>query len=232
MHGGPVVLDGGMGHQLRNMGVEIKGEIGTMERFLGVATANTSNPALVTEAHLAFIDAGANVITTNNYAVVPSCLKLCTNYQGTETITELLAAAGRAAQEARKARPDRDIKVAGCLPPLNESYRADRVGTFEENLVQYRIISSSIAPFSDVLLCETMSTAQEARAAVTAALASAITCTHRTPPSNRSQETGLPVWVSWTLDEDSPVLRSGETIHAALEVSPRATINLLWLGSC
>lgn len=41
------VLDGGMGHMLRRLGVEIKGEVGTLERFLGVALANTENPALV-----------------------------------------------------------------------------------------------------------------------------------------------------------------------------------------
>jgi len=58
----------------------------------------------------------------------------------------------------------------------------------------------SIAPFSDVLLCETMSTVDEGRAAATAAA-----------------ETGLPVWVSWTLNEKEPVLRSGESIKDAFE---------------
>jgi len=42
-----VLLDGGMGHQLKAMGVEIKGVVGSMERFLGVAMANTRNPDLV-----------------------------------------------------------------------------------------------------------------------------------------------------------------------------------------
>ena len=32
-----------------------------------------------------------------------------------------------------------------------------------------------------------------------------------------SSETGKPVWVSWTLDENEPNLRSGETIRFALE---------------
>ena len=31
----------------------------SMERFLGVAMANTRDPALVRDAHLAYIDAGA-----------------------------------------------------------------------------------------------------------------------------------------------------------------------------
>ena len=49
------------------------------------------------------------------------------------------------------------------------------------------------------MLCETMSSAEEARAAATAAA-----------------ESGRPVWVSWTLADDGPPrLRSGETLAAA-----------------
>ena len=54
-----VLLDGGMGHQLKAMGVEIAGKVGSMERFLGVAMATTRDPALVRAAHLAYLDAGA-----------------------------------------------------------------------------------------------------------------------------------------------------------------------------
>merc|ERR1712190_475341 len=50
----------------------------------------------------------------------------------------------------------------------------------------------------------------EARAAVTAAA-----------------ETGLPIWVSWTLDETRPVLRSGESIELAFQaISEVAGANL------
>jgi len=96
------------------------------------------------------------------------------------------------------ARPDRKVRIAGSLPPLAESYRPDRVGPFDENVKHYKTIARSIAPFVDVLVAETMSTADEARAAVTAAA-----------------ETGLPIWVSWTLDENVPVLRSGESLENA-----------------
>ena len=63
-----------MGHQLRSMGVEIKGVPGTLQRFLGVAVAVKTQPQLVREAHQAFVDAGAKVIITNNYACTPSIL--------------------------------------------------------------------------------------------------------------------------------------------------------------
>lgn len=195
-----IVLDGGMGHQLKKMGVEIQGPVGSMQRFLGVAQANMNQPHLVRDAHLSYIDAGCDVITTNNYAVVPAALKGCEDYKGAEDVRRLVQAAGDAAKAAQAARPHKDVKIAGCLPPLKETYRTDRVGSLDENLGHYRLIANSIAPYADVLLCETMSTANEALAATLAAA-----------------EADKPVWVSWTLDEDSPVLRSGETLGQALE---------------
>ncbi|KAJ1487325.1 Homocysteine S-methyltransferase [Baffinella frigidus] len=196
-----VLLDGGMGHQLKKMGVKIEGPRGSMGRFLGVAMANSTHPELVTEAHLNYIDAGADVITTNNYAVVPNCLALCEDFRGdlSETVKALVADAGKAARAAVDQRPDRSVLVAGCLPPLAESYRTERVGSFDDNVAQYTLIVESIAPYADVLLCETMSTADEARAAATAA-----------------SKCGKPVWVSWTLDKHEPVLLSGESLSTAL----------------
>jgi len=201
------ILDGGMGHQLKAMGIEIKGEVGSIRRFLGVAVANTENPQMVKDAHLAYIDAGAQVVTTNNYACVPKCLEHADGPSGEGDsvlhnggVAGMVAAAGKLAREACDERPGCNAKVAGCMPPLAESYRADLVGPYEQNLEQYLIIAKSIAPFSDLLICETMSTVDEARAAVTA-----------------GATTGLPIWVSWTLKENEPVLRSGESLKDAVE---------------
>ena len=58
-----------------------------------------------------------------------------------------------------------------------------------------------LAPYVDLILCETMSSAAEGRAAALAAC-----------------QTGKPVWVAWTLHEDqSGNLRSDETITLAAE---------------
>jgi len=126
---------------------------------------------------------------------------MCDDFLGdlNAKVKELITDAGKAALAAVEQRPDRTVLVAGCLPPLAESYRADRVGSFEDNVVQYTLIAESIAPYSDVLLCETMSTADEARAAATAA-----------------SKVGKPVWVSWTLQKHEPVLLSGESLSAAV----------------
>ena len=52
------ILDGGMGHLLRRLGVQIEGKVGTVERFLGVALANVQNPECVVSAHEQYINAG------------------------------------------------------------------------------------------------------------------------------------------------------------------------------
>lgn len=197
---GTILLDGGMGHQLKAMGVTISGQVGTLSRFMGVCAANIESPQLVIDAHLAFIDAGADMITTNSYAVTPRVLALNPELTPRNTLDGLLVAACKAAVAAKDARPERSVRIAGCLPPLAESYRPDRVGSYEENLQTYRDIVSVISPYCDELLCETMSSVDEARAACTAAA-----------------EAGLPVSVAWTLDENEPVLRSKETVQAAVD---------------
>lgn len=195
-----VILDGGMGHLLRRNGVEISGPIGTMERFLGVALANRDQPDLVLESHLQFLRAGADVITTNTYACVPAAVA-SRGDAPEELVVELIEAGGRVARQAQEIAVAQGLTnapplVAGCLPPLHETYRADRVAEYPELAATYRVIVEAVAPYSDVLLCETMHSIEEGYAAAEAA--------------NRA---GLPVWVSFTVAEDgSGHLRSGETI--------------------
>lgn len=194
-----MILDGGMGHLLRRNGVEISGPIGTMERFLGVALANRDAPELVLRSHLEFIDAGADVITTNTYACVPAAVNV--TGEDAALVTDLIRAGGQIAQAAREASGrGSDVVIAGCLPPLHETYRADRVGPYEELARTYREIVRAVAPYSDVLLCETMHSSAEAYAAVEAADAA-----------------GLPIWVSFTLaEDDTGRLRSHEEIEEAV----------------
>ena len=69
------ILDGGMGHMIKRLGVTIDGaQIGSIQRFHNITMANLIEPELVQSAHIAFLEAGCNIITTNNYAAVPKCL--------------------------------------------------------------------------------------------------------------------------------------------------------------
>ena len=199
------ILDGGMGHLLRRKGVPVSGAIGSMERFLNVALANRNQKETVCESHLDFLRAGANVITTNNYACVPSALALSPN-PSPQLITDLIDAAGQIARQACqlhvKELPLNSTlpMVAGCVPPLHESYRPDRVGSERELTGEYAHIVEAIAPHADLLLCETMSSVREGKLAAQAA-----------------NQAGIPVWIAWTLAEDaSGKLRSGESVQNAV----------------
>lgn len=187
--GSPLLLDGSMGQEL------IKRGAGGHD-LLWAAGALIHSPSVVRAIHEDYIHAGADVITTNSYSTIRSKFEPA-GLMG--RFDELNRLAGRLAVEAREAC-GREVMIAGSLPPQRGSYRPDRVGGFDEILPLYREQVRLLAPYVDLFLCETMSTAGEARAAATAAA-----------------ESGKPVWVSWTLADDSPPrLRSGETIADAV----------------
>jgi len=186
---GIVLLDGSMGRELRMRGVEIPSTIWSANALL-VA------PQEVVNIHLDNIAAGADIITTNTYGVIRNDLAKIDAEQRFEELNVL--ACQLAAQAVEKGGRE-GVKIAGSLPPLRGSYRADLVGDFDEILPLYKEQAEILAPHVDLLICETMSSAQEAQAAATAACA-----------------TGKPVWVAWTLHENKlGLLRSGETIAEA-----------------
>ena len=184
----PVLMDGGMGRELRRRGVPILETIWSANALL-VA------PDTVRQVHRDYIDAGAEVITINTYGVIRAELAK----EGVEDrFRELNVLAARLAQQARD-EAGRPVLIAGSLPPLRGSYRPDLVGPSAEIEALYREQAEAQAPYVDLFICETMSLAREAHAAASAASA-----------------TGRPVWVSWTLHEDhSGRLRSEEGIDEA-----------------
>ena len=188
---GVTVLDGAMGTALRARGVKVPDYKSSIWSALALLEA----PDDIRQLHQDYIAAGADVITANNYAVTPILLAR----EGLEDrVDELTQTACKLASEARQ-NSGKDIKIAGSLPPLDTTYRADLVGSFEDNLKVYRRLAKIMAPHVDILLCETMTTAEEARAAATAGV-----------------ETGKDVWVSWTLASRGNVLRGGESIEEAV----------------
>ena len=202
---GPIVLDGGTGRELLKRRVPILTHI-------WASTALIIAPDIVRQIHLDFIAAGADVITTNTYGVVRDSLAR----QGQEDrYKELNITAARLVAEARDAS-GKDVAIAGGLPPLSRSYRPDLINSDERLLALYREQAEILAPLVDVFICETMSAGREALAAATAAL-----------------ETGRPVWVSWTLDDDnSGRLRSGETISEAAQLLDHLAVDGFLCNCC
>ncbi|MBT8061429.1 MAG: homocysteine S-methyltransferase family protein [Gammaproteobacteria bacterium] len=188
-----ILLDGSMGQELIRRGV-------SGHDLLWSAGALLESPETVREIHADYIEAGADIITTNTYAATRPVL----GKAGLEgRFVELNHLACQLALEARD-RCGLPVMIAGSLPPYQESYRPDLVGRFDEIEPLYREQAELQSPYVDLFLCETMSTASEARAAASGAASS-----------------GKPVWVSWTLQdqpqEDGSVrLRSGETLAEGL----------------
>lgn len=185
-----VLLDGGLGRELRFRGVELSETIWS-------AIALLEAPEILQEIHLDYIKAGADVITTNTYGIIRTDLAR-ENIE--HRFAELNLLACKLADQARKHAGSSTL-IAGSLPPLRGSFRPDLVGPFAEIEPLYREQAEILAPHVDLLICETMSCTTEGRAAAHAACS-----------------TGKPVWVSWTLDEDySGRLRSGESVKEAVK---------------
>ena len=144
-----VLLDGGMGRELRHRGIEIPDTIWS-------ANALLESPDTVRDVHADYIAAGADVIITNTYGIIRAELAR----EGLEErFAELNVQACKLAQEARAAG-GRQVLIAGSLPPLRGSYRPDRVGPYDEIEPLYREQAEILMPHVDLFICETMSSAR------------------------------------------------------------------------
>lgn len=201
----PLLLDGGLGRELRIRGVEVPETIWS-------AGALITDPEVVVQIHEDYIAAGADIITTNTYGLIRNELAK----EGIEDrFSSLNTLACELAQKARK-KSARNVLIAGSLPPLGGSFRPDLVGPLETIETLYLEQAELLAPYVDFFLCETMANAAEGYAAAKAATT-----------------TGKPVWVAWTLHEDrSGKLRSGETVEAAVATLAELTVDGFLANCC
>jgi S-methylmethionine-dependent homocysteine/selenocysteine methylase len=184
------VLDGGMGRELLRIGAPFRQpEWSALALFDG--------PDWVVQAHTNFIEAGAEVITTNSYAIVP--FHIGDERFGAQS-RQLAALSGELARRAADAA-GRPVRVAGSLPPLFGSYRPDLFDAASATTIIDPLVEG-LAPHVDHWLGETLGSIAEAREA-RAAL-------------DRAAST-LPLWISYTLDDHVPgTLRSGEPVGDAV----------------
>jgi S-methylmethionine-dependent homocysteine/selenocysteine methylase len=200
---GLVVVDGGMGTELKAQGVfkDLR-EYTTL--WSAASLLHEEGRQAVKAAHRAYIDAGARVIITNSYACTTEILTkggICHRQE------ELIEIACKIAHEAVM-ESGKVVLVAGSMPPLSVSYRPDLVLDPEVLKTGYEKIASTLSKSKvDLFMCETMACITEAKAAATAAA-----------------NFGKPIFVAVTLDKPvkerkrkrasslSSVLRSGESL--------------------
>ncbi|MFZ9628154.1 MAG: homocysteine S-methyltransferase family protein [Ilumatobacteraceae bacterium] len=198
----PTLLDGGMGRELLRIGAPFRQPEWS-------ALALTEGPERVVEAHRNFIAAGAEVITTNAYAVVPFHISA---ERFTAEGRDLAHTAGRLAREAADGA-DRAVRVAGSLPPL--------FGSYEPELFDQAAAPDVIDPLVDgqrahvdLWLAETLGSIAEAYE-VRRAL-------------DRAGDTKR-LWISYALHRTTPgLLLSGESVDdataAALDLGATAVL--------
>jgi S-methylmethionine-dependent homocysteine/selenocysteine methylase len=191
-----VLLDGGTGRELMRIGAPFRQPEWS-------ALALIEAPEYVSRVHQSYVDAGADVITTNTYAVVPFHI-------GEDRFAarggEWAALAGSLARAVADRAP-RTVAVAGSLPPVCGSYRPDLVDIDRARPI-LDVLIEALAPHVDHWLAETLSSLSEAE------LVGELTAS-----------AGKPLWLSFTLDDGHPGtpprLRSGESVRDAALLAAR-----------
>ena len=184
------ILDGGMGQ-------ELLARSAAQPTGLWSAQILLDAPDLVRAVHADYLAAGAEVITTNSYVLHRDRLD---PFGVEDRFEQLHPLACRLAVEARDAHGAG--LVAGSLGPNARSYRPDLALPEDRAVEAFAEIARLQAPYVDLLLCETMSSVEQARGAVLGALT-----------------VGLPVWLAVTVDDtDGTRLRSGQEISLVVEL--------------
>ncbi len=185
-----VLLDGATGTELNRRGVDTG-------LPLWSANALTTDAGLnvLRQIHLDYLNAGAEVLTTNTFRAHRRALA----GKG-HAARELTSRAVATAQEA-VAQSGQQARVAGAVAPLEDCYRPELVPSDDECRAEHsERIEHLVDAGVDLLLIETMNSIREA--VIAAKLATT---------------TGRPTWVSFVCDREGRIL-SGESVAVAAQI--------------
>ncbi len=204
------ILDGGMGRELERRGAPFKQPEWS-------ALAMMEAPEIVKEVHKDFIKSGAQVITTNSYALVPFHIGEKRFQTQGKSLAISAGQVARAAVEETQA----DIRIAGSIPPLFGSYRAELYQPERVDEIATPLIEG-LSPYCDLWLCETQSLIAEP-----IRVKSLI---------DKLDEKKKPVWVSFTLEDSiptsEPLIRSGETVVEAVAAMSEIGVDAILFNCC
>jgi len=185
-----LILDGAMGTELQRREVDTG-------LPLWSANALMVHPEVIRQIHMDYIEAGADIITTNTFRTTRRTLRRGNLPDRSLQLTNMAVAIAR---QAREAYTDRETLIAGSMAPLEDCYRPDLVPGDADLNAEHAELASRLADAGvDFLLVETMNTIREAYAACSAAKA-----------------TGKEVVVSFICN-DKGTLLSGESVEDAVK---------------
>ena len=187
-----LIFDGGMGTLLQKKGL-LPGE--------STEVMNSRSREAVLEAHLSYLNAGADIIKTNTFGI--NSLK-CQDVEGELTLA-LDIAKEAVALSKKEAYIAFDVGPTGrMLKPYGDLEFEDAVEIFAENM---RLAESLGA---DLILIETMSDLYETKAAVLAA----------------KENSALPIFVTCAFGQDGKLLTGAtpEAVVAMLEADRKSVV--------
>lgn len=185
----PVILDGAMGTELQRRDVDTG-------LPLWSANALVVHPETILEIHKEYVEAGADIITTNTFRTTRRTLRRANI---PDRSLQLTKAALALARQARESFPDREILIAGSMAPLEDCYRPDLVPPDHDLVSEHAELAGRLAEGGvDFIILETMGTIREAYAACQCARA-----------------TGKEVVVSFVCDRNGRLL-GGESLQDAV----------------
>ena len=136
-----IILDGGMGAELEKNGAN-------MDQDLWCGKCSVDNPELVKKVHENYIDAGADVITTNTYGTTPISMK---QYGYDNLIEEYNKKSVQIAKEASK---NKNVAVAGSVSTYGSFYKLGIKAMIPGFKEQIKILSEEGV---DLIILEAMS---------------------------------------------------------------------------
>ncbi len=190
-----LILDGAMGTMLQRKGLQ-----GNSESF------NLTNPETIGEIHNEYIEAGADIITTNSFSA--NCISQ-SEYNLSDKAGLMAEAAARIAREAADKAP-RKVWVAGSVGPTSKSLSLAqdisdpvyRPYSFDEMAEAFEVqIRGLVDGGADLLLLETCFDALNTKAALYAL-------------GHIPEATDIPVMISASLSDRSGRTLTGQTMEA------------------
>lgn len=193
-----IILDGGMGRELSARNAPFRQPEWS-------ALALWQAPEIIEEIHLDFLKSGADIITTNSYAVVPFHIGIHRFTSEGKSLAEL---SGKIAHNAVSKFLDltgKQAKVAGSLPPLFGSYRPDLFDIERATDIATPLLDG-LSDFADLWLLETQSSLIEVETILNLI---------------KQRKDCRPIWIAFTLEDENissePKLRSGESLSNVIE---------------
>ncbi len=173
-------FDGAMGTMLQKKGLRT-GEI--------PETYNMIHPEIIKDIHLQYINAGANILTTNTFGANELKLKE-TGFSVEEIITSAITL-------AKEARGLSNTAIALDLGPIGQLMEPMGTITFERAYDIYkRQVLAGVTAGCDLIIIETISDLYEAKAAILAA----------------KENSSIPVFCTMTFDENLRTLSGSDPV--------------------